>query len=248
MKLSVCTDSILPTFPTADAALRVMELGFDTVEFWSWWDKDIDSLRKLREEKNLTVSAFCTEFISLVDEKRRKDYIEALIRTVNTARGLGTRIIISQTGNDLGISRSLQQKSMVEGLKECAPILEDAGITLAVEPLNLRVDHAGYFLSSSDECADILREVGSPNVKMLFDVYHQQITEGDICRRIRENIDIIAHFHTAGNPGRHELYDSELDYSRVFEEIRALNYSGYVGLEYKPKDKVETGLAFAASL
>mgnify|MGYP000668235660 CR=1 FL=1 len=79
--------------------------------------------------------------------------------------------------------RELQRKSLVEGLKACAPLLEKKGVTLVVEPLNLRVDHRGYFLSGSDEAAEIIKEVGSPNVKMLFDIYHQQITEGDLVRR-----------------------------------------------------------------
>lgn len=136
----------------------------------------------------------------------------------------------------------------MEGLKACVPYLEESGITLVVEPLNVRVDHAGYYLYSSDEAAGIMREVGSPYVKMLFDIYHQQITEGDLIRRIREYIPYIGHFHAAGNPGRHELYDGEIDYRKVFAAIGETGYDGYIGLEYFPEDEVEKGLAFAKQI
>ena len=137
---------------------------------------------------------------------------------------------------------------MVEGLKACVPYLEESGITLVVEPLNTRVDHAGYYLSSSDEAAEIMKEVGSPYVKMLFDIYHQQIMEGDLIRRIKEYIPYIGHFHAAGNPGRHELYQSEVDYGKVFAAIQETGYEGCVGLEYFPLDDPEKGLAFAKKL
>ena len=116
---------------------------------------------------------------------------------------------------------------------------------MVVEPLNLRVDHQGYFLSGSDEAAEILKEVGSPNVKMLFDIYHQQITEGDLIRRIQKYLPCIGHFHAAGNPGRHELYQSEINYPYVFQAIENEAYEGYMGLEYFPEDAPEAGLVYA---
>lgn len=127
-------------------------------------------------------------------------------------------------------------------MPEESEILKDTGITLVIEPLNTRVDHKGYFLSSSDEAAGILKTVNSPSVKMLFDIYHQQISEGDIIRHIQEYIQLIGHFHAAGNPGRHELYHSELDYNKVIEAISALGYDKYIGLEYFPEDDPEIGL------
>ena len=248
MKLSLCTDSLFPNIPTFESAEKVTALGFDTIEFWSWWDKDIDKIEKLHKEKGLIISAFCTKFISLVDRKCRKDYMDALIDTIAVAKRLDAKVIISQVGNDTMEDRTVQKKNLTDALIECAPIMQDAGLTLAIEPLNTRIDHAGYFLSSSDECADILNNVGSSNVKMLFDIYHQQISEGDICRRIEKHISHIAHFHCAGNPGRHELYNSELDYSRVFETINDCGYNGFVGLEYFPAADIETGLKFAKGI
>lgn len=245
MKLSVCIDAVFMGKDVEQAIYEVKRMGISAVEFWSWNDKDLNKLQRVKEETDIEIVAFCTGFISLVDETCRQKYKDSLIETIEVAKKLGCRTLISQTGSDLGISRELQCRSMVEGLKACVPYLEDAGMTLVIEPLNIRVDHQGYFLSSSDECAEILKKVGSEHVKMLYDVYHQQITEGDLIRRIREYSPLIGHFHVAGNPGRHELYRSEIDYKKIFEEIKETDYQGYVGLEYFPVDEVDKGLEYA---
>jgi hydroxypyruvate isomerase len=121
-------------------------------------------------------------------------------------------------------------------------LLEEAGITLLLEPLNGKVNHPGIYLESSDEGFEIIREVGSPNVKILFDIYHQQITEGDIIRRMTSNIDLIGHIHCAGNPGRHELDSGELDYGRIFKALESAAYKGYAGIEYFPAESPTEGL------
>ena len=128
------------------------------------------------------------------------------------------------------------------GLEACLPLLEGTDMTLLVEPLNTRVDHPGYYLTSSDEAFEVVEAVGSPQVKVLFDIYHQQIMEGDLIRRIGANIDKIGHFHAAGSPGRHELYDGEIHYPAVLRAIQDSGYQGYVGLEYFPKQEPRTGI------
>jgi len=248
MKLSVCTDAVFAGQPLGNACREVLRLGFDTIEFWHYQDKDLDELMGIQRETGLKVAAICTDFVSLTLPEKREEYRQALAGTIRAAKQLGCDLIISQTGSEEAFDRKLQHQSIVDGLKSFVPMLEENGITLAFEPLNVRVDHAGYYLQSSDECVEILDEVGSERVKMLFDIYHQQITEGDIIRRIRQYILYIAHFHTAGNPGRHELYNSELDYATVFRAIEATGYRGYVGLEYFPEDSVDKGLLHARSI
>ena len=245
MKLSVCIDAVYMGKDIEEAIHSVKEMGIPAVEFWSWDDKDLDKLKKAKAETGIEIAAFCTGFISLVDETKRQEYIDFLIKTIAVEKELGCKTLISQTGADMGISREIQHASMVQGLKACVPYLEEAGITLVIEPLNIRVDHMGYYLSSSDEGAEIMKEVGSDNVKMLYDIYHQQITEGDLIRRIKEYAPLIGHFHAAGNPGRHELYNSEIDYKKVFEAIKETGYEGYVGLEYFPTDEAAKGLEYA---
>ena len=104
----------------------------------------------------------------------RSDYVKGLEETLDIAERLNCRCLDNTGPGGYRAGRELQRKSLVEGLKACAPLLEKKGVTLVVEPLNLRVDHRGYFLSGSDEAAEIIKEVGSPNVKMLFDIYHQR--------------------------------------------------------------------------
>ncbi len=221
----------------------VKNAGISAVEFWAWWDKDLNSIKEAREETGLEISAFCTKMVSLVDETKRIEYKEGLKGSIQKAKFLGCGSLISQVGNEMAeTSREKQHKSIVEGLKECVPILEDAGIMLLVEPLNTLVNHKGYYLYSSDEAFEIVDEVGSQNVKVLFDIYHQQIMEGNLISRITNNINKIGHFHAAGNPGRHELDTGEIYYENIFMEIEKTGFNGYMGLEYFPVDEPEKGL------
>ena len=151
------------------------------------------------------------------------------------------------TSRQVKVSRDQQHQSLVDGLKEAAPMLESADITLVIEPLNELVDHAGYYLTRSDEAFDIIDEVASSHVKVVFDIYHQQISEGHIIHNITSNIEKIGHFHSAGNPGRHELSHGEINYPVVFDAIRKTNYEGFVGLEYWPLKAPEIGLKEVAS-
>jgi hydroxypyruvate isomerase len=120
--------------------------------------------------------------------------------------------------------------------------LQAAGVTLVLEPLNLKVDHAGYFLSRSDEAFQLVRGLNNPHIKVLFDIYHQQITEGNLLSSMADHLEWIGHIHAAGNPGRRELYDGEIHYGNVLSKLREIGYEGYVGLEYFPKDEPLEGL------
>lgn len=242
MKISVCVDALYFEKDIYIGLEEIKQCGYDNFEIWCWWDKDIDKLIELKNKLEMKITACCTKFISLVEPAERDEYIKGLRDSIETAKKLGCNQLISQVGNDTGKSREEQYKSLVEGLKLCAPILEENDITLVVEPLNTRVDHPGYYLWSSDEGFKMIDEVGSPNVKLLYDIYHQQIMEGDVLRQIIPNISKIGHFHAAGNPGRNELYYGELEYKRIFEEIKKTGFNGYVGFEYFPKDPVAEGL------
>ena len=150
--------------------------------------------------------------------------------------------MITQVGDDLGNSRYAQKRNLIAGLKASVPLLENADMLLVFEPLNTLVDHPGYYLTSSEEAFEIVEAVGSPRVKVLFDIYHQQIMEGNLIQRIRENIDKIGHFHAAGNPGRNEPYYGEINYPELFRAIDETGYQGYVGFEYVPVDAPLKGI------
>jgi len=125
--------------------------------------------------------------------------------------------------------------SCIAGLAKIAPLAEESGVTLCVELLNSRIDHAGYQGDHTAFGVAVMQGVNSPRVKLLYDIYHMQIMEGDVIRTIRDNIQWIGHFHTGGVPGRHEIDASqELNYHAVAQAIADLGYTGYVAHEFMP--------------
>ena len=237
-KPSVCNDAVFEGISYDIACSSVKKVGIDAIEFWGWWDRDLEALQKAQQSNELEIAACCTKFISLVDPLLRDEYLEGLEESIAAAQWLGTKTLISQVGDYIpGVSREEQHTSLVEGLKDAVPMLENAGITLAIEPLNELVDHAGYYLIRSGEAFHIIDEVNSPNVKVIFDIYHQQISEGHLIKNIVPNIEKIGHFHAAGNPGRKELQYGEINYPEVFKAIKETGFTGFSGLEYWPLDK-----------
>jgi hydroxypyruvate isomerase len=211
---------------------KIKEHGFQGLEYYSWWDLDIKQVAKEQDRIGVGIIATCTKFFNLVDETKRLEYIDGLQQTIEACKILGTKSIITQTGNVIdGMSREIQQQAMVETLKQCASLCEEAGIILEVEPLNGLVDHHGHFLQYSDEAVSVIDQVNSPNVKLVFDVYHQQITEGNVIRNATNYIDRISHYHIADNPGRKQPGTGELNYITILNAIKETGYDGYVGLE-----------------
>lgn len=244
MKLSVCIDSIFRGKDFIESMNLIKNLGYNTIEFWNWWDKDIEKIIYEKERLGLDVAAICTKSISLVDVSKRDEYLIGLEDTIQVAKKLGCNKIITQAGDELKtITRAEQHKNLVETLKACREVLMNSNMKLLLEPLNTIVDHKGNYLYSSDEGFQIIDEIQSPNIKLLFDIYHLQIMEGNIISRIKANIDKIEHFHCAGNPGRHELDNGEINYTNVFDAIEKTNYTGYIGLEYFPIEDAILGLS-----
>lgn len=241
MKYSVCIDSVF-SGKTDELILKKLSEINKGIEFWSWWDRDIDIFVHASEKYDLQVMALCTPFISLTDKSKREEFVEGLSRTVKVCRRLRCKTIIAQVGNELKISRKEQHDSIVMGLKACRKILEENDIVLTIEPLNTLVDHRGYYLYNSMEGFEIIKEVGSPNIKLLYDIYHMQIMEGNVLCRMTENLSLIGHIHIAGVPGRHEILENELDYRFILKELEKNGYQGAVGLEYFPLKEPMEGI------
>jgi hydroxypyruvate isomerase len=144
--------------------------------------------------------------------------------------------LIAMFGNRVpGIGEDAAIANCVAGLKRIAPLAERHAVTICVELLNSKVDHAGYQGDHTVFGAAVVRGVNSPRVKLLYDIYHMQIMEGDVIRTIRENLEWIGHFHTGGVPGRHEIDDSqELNYRAIASAIADANYQGYLAHEFVP--------------
>ena len=196
LKPSVCIDSVFEGQSFEHACKTVRQAGIPAIEFWGWWDKDLDALQDAQQENHLVISACCTKFISLVNPADRSAYIDGVAASIEAAHRLGTDVLISQVGDVReDVHRAAQHDSLVEGLREVAPLLEQAKITLVIEPLNERVNHPGYYLVRSDEAFQIIDEVNSDYIKVVFDIYHQQVSEGDLTENIRSNIDKLSLIH-----------------------------------------------------
>lgn len=242
MEYSVCIEMLFPEAAFEERIRRAKKAGFSAVEFWCWWEHDIVTVERVCRSEGVSISNICTRFIPLTDSAQADAYLSGLIETIETSKSLGCRNIVSHIGSDTGESREQQLNSIALILKRCVPYLEEAGRTLLLEPVN-RGEIPDYFAPYSDEVGKIIRETGSPSVRMLFDIYHQQLSEGNIINHLRRNIDVIGHVHAAGVPRRGELDDSEVDYSRVIHELENLGYGKYVGLEYIPEEATEAGLS-----
>ena len=244
MFYSVCIPAVLGKLNTNDALCAVAEAGFSHYEICSWWDRDMDEYLALQKELGLSIEGILVDLISLVNAECHDAYLEALKKTVAMCQKMGCKKIISQVGQEMNdLSRAQQHANLVAGLRRCVPYLEEAGITLMIEPLNTKIDHIGYYLWQSKEAFEIIDEVGSANVKVIFDLYHQHIMNDLVIEDIVKNIDKIAHFHMAGHPGRHEpLVKNEIDYIPILTAIRDCGYQGGIGLEYMPVNDPVQGL------
>ena len=165
------------------------------------------------------------------------------------AKEAGAPNVIPFSGNRRGKSDEEGLENCTIILKKVAPIAEDLGVTICMELLNSKVNHPDYQCDKTAWGAELCKRVGSPRFKLLYDIYHMQIMEGDLIRNIRDHFQYIGHFHTAGNPGRNEPDDTqEIYYPAVVRAILDLGYTGYLSHEYSPKKDPLTSLHAALTL
>lgn len=238
-KFSLCIEPVLTDYDFYDRIKIAAELGFDAIEFWDPKDKDIDKIARLTSENKIVTSICCVKdawnlrmnFPETVVENNVKESIEI-------AKALGCKSLIGLSGDVAGESEkcgdtSINQKDvLVYNLSKVAEIAEREDVTICMEALNSLVDHKGYYLDSSKEGFEIIKSVGSSHIKLLYDVYHMQIMEGNIIENITNNIELIGHFHSAGVPGRNEHMNGENDYRNILKAIEKGRYNRYFGLEY----------------
>ncbi len=160
---------------------------------------------------------------------------EQLVQNIGLTAAAGMPSVIITFATRQGTSDAEATDNSVTFLKRVKALAEDKGVTICMEVFNSKVNHPDAQADHTKFVVDICKLVGSPRVKILYDIYHMQIMEGDIIRTIRDNFAYIGHFHTAGNPGRHEIDDTqELNYRAIAQAIVDLNYTGYLGHEYSP--------------
>jgi hydroxypyruvate isomerase len=174
---------------------------------------------------------------------------EAFRKSIPRAAKLGVANVITFSGNRGGMSDEEGAKSTIAGLNRVKKIAEDHGVTICMELLNSKVDHKDYMCDHTAWGVRVMQAVNSPRVKLLYDIYHMQIMEGDLIRTITESIEWLGHFHTGGVPGRHELDSTqEVNWVGVMRAIAATNFTGYVAHEFIPAREPMRSLQEAVEL
>jgi len=253
LSLSV-TWGLMGNLPVGEALSLLSKHGYDAYEMFDWRNAAV--LETFVTERRKYPALACATLVAnkgveargcgLVNPREREGFIKEMTASIEAARKVDCKRLVVLTGDELGgMPRFEQMANAVATLRAAAPMLEKNGITAVVEVLNTYVDHAGYFLYYVRDAAEMIDRVGSPNVKILFDIYHVQIMEGNLIENIRANIDRIGHFHIGDVPGRHEPGTGEINYRNVFKAIYDLGdrYQGYAALEYNPTIPREDNLS-----
>lgn len=237
--VSVCVELLFREFgePMSLEQLRAVKAaGFDQVEFWSWRNKDVNATRNILADLDLSaVSMVSQPAGSLVDPNLHNAFLTGVRASIPIACQLGIPNLVVVAGPARhGISDAEQSQALSLGLRQAAPMAEDAGITLALEPWNSRIDHVGSFLDSTNLALDVVEEVNSPAVRVLYDVYHSVVMGEDPGTVLQGRGHLVAHAQIADYPGRHEPGSGSIPWEHILLDLRKAGYSGGIGLEYIP--------------
>lgn len=250
VRLSV-TWGMVGRFPVAEAFDHLTELGYDAYEMFDW--RNPDTLAAFAEQhKAHKLECSClvgnkgvtAPGCSLTNPAERDAFLKEMEACAEACKAVDCKQILTLTGNDVpGMSREAMTESCVAGLKAVAPMLEQKGLQCCIEILNIHRDHPGYFLHYIADGVQMVEAVGSPSVKLLFDLYHNQIMEGNLIEKVRKNLKHVIHFHIGDVPGRHQPGTGEINYRNVYRAILDTGYTGTAALEYGPTVPVLEDLA-----
>jgi hydroxypyruvate isomerase len=243
---------LFPELPFALRPKAIADLGFEAIEFGFPSHSDLSALEEARETLGLEIVLFNQDIPVwdaahrgyLADPQRREEFHRKLDESLDLVRRLGVHKVMLPAGAELpDAGRQAQRACMVENLSYAAPRAAEAGALLTVEVLNPR-DNPGYFLTSTEEACDIVREVDHPNVRYQLDTYHIRLMGGDPAEVIRRDRGWIGHIQLADFPGRHEPGTGQTDFEAIEAAIQAAGYQGYIGLEYVPQAQGAAALAW----
>jgi hydroxypyruvate isomerase len=223
--------------PLEQLAAEAKKIGYQSVELLG-----IEEFKAVKPYGLTCAMMRCKSIPDGLNRKENHDWIEKELRAhIEFAAAEGIPNVICMSGNRRGMSGEEGLENCAIGLKRVLGLAEEKKITVCMELLNSKVDHKDYMCDHTPWGVSLVKKVGSPRFKLLYDIYHMQIMEGDVIRTIRENKEYIAHYHTGGVPGRHEIDDTqELHYPAIVKAILDTGYTGFLGQEYIPtKQPVE---------
>ena len=221
------------------------EAGFQSVEliteYLAWSDAEAAQYKRLVQSYGMTTDTILGQSdwtkrpVTMVNPAHREGFLGDVRTAIQWAKRLNAPQIIVMSGNvQPDLSPEAQRTSLVESGKRAADLAQAADVTLILEPLNSKVNHKGYFLTSNREGLAVVKEVDQPHFRLLFDIYHEQVQNGDPLSVIPEAEPYVAVFHVADAPGRHDPGSGTMDYDKIYRAIAKTGYSGYIAMEYLP--------------
>jgi hydroxypyruvate isomerase len=253
-QLSLCAESLFLHLPFEERVKEINKRGF-WAEFWRWPAHPVDKVAA-DPATRINLMSGCSDG-SIVHPDGVAAYLESVYQCVAVAKKLNCRKLMLVTGavgprgeiiHAISPHAATMWITAYKALSRVAEIAEKSDLVFMLEPLNTKVDHKGYPLPKVEDAVRLLDEVGSPRVKLLLDVYHAQVEEGNVSQLIRDYGSYLAHVHLADVPGRHEPGTGEINYSRVVEALREVNYQGSIGLEAWPESTDELAISRFRSL
>jgi hydroxypyruvate isomerase len=259
-KIGICIE---PCFGELDYKSRIQSVAKIGYKYYDLWfhnfgftgsaltneKKDFDMIAEMNEKYGLVTTSFVHTHpdggiqYDLLNKKHRQQILDSYDEILPLAKKINCKGLVSGSGNiDPSIPDNEAKAAIIETLKESAKIVEKEGITILLEPWNNKVDHPDNWLNDPALGVEIIKAVGSDNVKLLYDIYHMQIMAGNHTDFIKENLRYIGHFQMASVPGRNEPIDNEVNYRFIIKEAEKLGYEGVFGLEYWPKEDPELSL------
>lgn len=242
MKLSLCLEMLFTDRPFIERLAAASRLGYRAIEFWDFRDKDLPALADAAARLGLTIAAISgNRQHALTDSEASAKLIEEMDQVFAAAEQLNCRhiMMLSDVLSDDGSAaptppRPAEEKieSMVESLRALAGRAETASVTLLLEPLNTALDHRGCFLNTSALGFEIVRRVNSPQVKLLYDIYHMSMMGEDVLTEIDKNLEWVGYFHVADSPGRHQPGTGKINYLAVNTLLKRAKYEGFIGMEF----------------
>jgi hydroxypyruvate isomerase len=215
----------------AEADYRAVEL---VGEFKDWKKQDFADARRKKRELHIEFDGTTGVWLPLADSSARESFLKSLREFIPTMRELECTRLIMQTGDAIpGLSRADMHANCIETLKRGAEIAAENNIELLIENIDPE-ENPKYFLTLSAEGFEIVRSVGNPHVKFLYDFFHEQIAAGNLIAKLEKNIDLVGLVHVADVPGRHDPGTGEIYYPNIFRKLGELGYSRYVAMEFKP--------------
>jgi len=222
----------------ARAGLQSVEL---IGEYAAWTDADVARAKKTARSFRLGMDTLLASPdwskrpVSMVDPAHREAFLQDVRNAVVFAKKLEIPQIIVMSGNAIAErSHAEQYASLLEGARRAGDLAAQANLTMIVEPLNSLIDHKGVFLNNCTEGLRLVRETDNPHVRLLFDLYHEQVQQGNVIRTLTEAAPDVAVFHVADNPGRNDPGTGEMNYPNIYKAVQKTGFSGYLTMEYLP--------------